>query len=431
MRVLLSLVFTVSALLSINGMGRFAVAQTGGCCLDGGVCISVSPATCASASPPGAYQGDSIACPGLCAQQGACCFPDGSCEEVHYGPCDVGAGSFQGNGTACTASLCPVPAPVPTQINHQGVVSVNGRRFNGEGDFYFAIVDPATGNSVWTSDGTNIGTANRPNRPARIDCVQGLYSVQLGDTLIPYMKPIPVSVFSSPNRTLRIWFEDGINGVFQLTPDHALTSVPYTMRAPNATKTSIFTASGTWNKPIGLKYIEIEVVGGGCGGQGAASGGAGAAVNGGGSGGYARKTINANNLNETEVVTVGSGGAGGGSGGTPTNGTPGNPTSFGKHVSCSGGSPTLGGNAVGGDINIPGQAGTGGISVDAQNIGLSGTGGSNPLGIGGAGQLGPGATVGNSGTGYGAGGGGSIGGSAGPGFGGAGASGVVIVKEYF
>ena len=45
---------------------------------------------------------------------------------------------------------CAASAGVPTQINHQGVVSVNGQRFNGSGSFYFAIVDPSTSNRLST-----------------------------------------------------------------------------------------------------------------------------------------------------------------------------------------------------------------------------------------------------------------------------------------
>jgi len=117
--------------------------------------------------------------------------------------------TFQGDSTVCSPNPCPPPAPVPTQINHQGVVSVNGQRFNGNGRFYFAIIDPGSGNSVWTNDATNIGTANRPNQPVTIACANGLYSVGLGDLSLLNMKPIPVNVFASENRTLRIWFDDG------------------------------------------------------------------------------------------------------------------------------------------------------------------------------------------------------------------------------
>lgn len=211
-------------------------AQMDACCLDGGFCVSLTQAACESA--PGAFQGSGSTCPGLCAQQGACCFADGSCEERYFGPCDASEGTFQGDGTTCSPNSCPPPAPVPTQINHQGVVSVNGQRFTGNGNFYFAIIDPANGNSVWTNDATNIGTPNRPNRAIVLPCATGLYNVRLGDLSLPNMKVIPVSVFSSENRSLRIWFDDGPNGIHQLSPDHPLTSAPYAFRAAQTSNTS-------------------------------------------------------------------------------------------------------------------------------------------------------------------------------------------------
>lgn len=127
--------------------------------------------------------------------------------------------------------VCAAAASVPTQINHQGVVSVNGQRFTGNGIFYLAIVDPSTGNSLWTNDGTNLGTPNRPDQPVTLSCVNGLYTVRLGDTTLANMTPVTVDVFSTENRALRIWFDDGTNGVSQLMPDHRLTSSAYADRA--------------------------------------------------------------------------------------------------------------------------------------------------------------------------------------------------------
>ena len=51
---------------------------------------------------------------------------------------------------------------IPLQVNHQGRVTVNDFPFNGNGDFRFALVDPDTGNNVWTNDGTNIGSSTMP-----------------------------------------------------------------------------------------------------------------------------------------------------------------------------------------------------------------------------------------------------------------------------
>lgn len=48
----------------------------------------------------------------------------------------------------------PAFADVPGQINHQGVVKVNGVPFDGTGLFRFAIVDPDAPKNLWSNDGS-------------------------------------------------------------------------------------------------------------------------------------------------------------------------------------------------------------------------------------------------------------------------------------
>ena len=137
--------------------------------------------------------------------------------------------------------LFPAAAPVvsalgagsvPLQINHQGVVVVSGVRFNGTGEFRFALVDPDTGNNVWTNNGSSVGTSTMPDDSVPVSVVNGIYSISLGgDPGLPTMVAIPASVFDDGNLVLRIWFDDGTNGVEQLNPDHVLGSVPYAYRA--------------------------------------------------------------------------------------------------------------------------------------------------------------------------------------------------------
>ena len=172
-----------------------------------------------------------------------------------------------------------------------------------------------------------------------------------------------------------------------------------------------FTSSGTWTKNDGLKYVIIEGVGGGrTGGTGSNQGNGGG---GGGAGGYFRKLILASALGATETITVGAMGAA---------------TSFGSHATGNGagalhsndfGGP--GGTATGGDINMTGSPG---LSFVGQEKG--GNGGASYFGGGGKGasfnsvNLTGGVT--NSGSG---------GGGGGDSLGGAGASGIVIVTEYY
>jgi hypothetical protein len=131
-------------------------------------------------------------------------------------------------------------ADVPQQINHQGVVSVNGTPFNGTGSFKFAIYDRGTGVNLWCNDDND--PANTPvdctgavgadpDTPVSIAVSNGVYTVRLGDTGLANMTPLPSSVFNNSNTALRIWFDDGVNGSQQLTPDHVLTPSPYAHQA--------------------------------------------------------------------------------------------------------------------------------------------------------------------------------------------------------
>jgi hypothetical protein len=134
---------------------------------------------------------------------------------------------------------------IPPEVNHQGVVTVNGHRFNGLGDFRFALVDSDTGKNLWTNDGTNLDGTGMPADAVPIAVDRGTYSVRLGNVDLPHMTAIPTAVFSQENVVLRIWFSDGTYGVQQLTPDYVLTSVPYAYVAANATEASHAVAADT------------------------------------------------------------------------------------------------------------------------------------------------------------------------------------------
>lgn len=200
----------------------------------------------------------------------------------------------------------------------------------------------------------------------------------------------------------------------------------------------------TWNKPAAFtadSFITIEVSGGGGSGGSISATGAGqaACASSAGAGGYAYKKIMANDLGATETVTIGAGAAAPAAGNN--SGSPGGTSSFGAHVSCTGGSGGSGsaassvytgggggsgGVATGGDINIRGGRGGGRRTTGGLPFPFSG-GGSNPLGSSNFSST----TAGADGIIF---GGGGCGAAAGENMsaraGGAGADGVVIIREY-
>ena len=122
----------------------------------------------------------------------------------------------------------------------------------------------------------------------------------------------------------------------------------------NISGMQVFTSSGTWNKPTNVKYIKVQV----CGGGGGASGHGEC----GGAGGYSEKIINVQSISSVSVTVAGEVNGtyyrGGGSNG--------NGSSFGSYCSASGGyganrnnqhSGGLGGVGSGGDLNIYGGGG--------------------------------------------------------------------------
>ncbi len=128
----------------------------------------------------------------------------------------------------CASGL--LRAEIPAQISHQGVVAVDGQRFTGTGNFYFALIAPGVnGVNLWTNDGSEIGTTNRPIAPLGLGVVNGVYSVALGQSP---MAALPSTVFENDDVLLRIWFDDQLgHGVFQLSPDQRLASAPFVYRA--------------------------------------------------------------------------------------------------------------------------------------------------------------------------------------------------------
>lgn len=169
----------------------------------------------------------------------------------------------------------------------------------------------------------------------------------------------------------------------------------------------VYTASTSWSKPAGLKYIVVELCGGGAAGTTAVSGAG---------GGYAKELIPASSLNSSELVVVAS-----------VSGT-----SYFKSfdtIRASGGSGITPGTGTGGDFNTTGQGG-GGMDTAGTDDSTGAHGGSSRCGGGGQGGTGVGPGAGAAGVFGGGGGSSGYNNGVGPG-GGAGSKGIIIIEEHY
>jgi N-acetylneuraminic acid mutarotase len=131
-----------------------------------------------------------------------------------------------------------VRAQVPQLINFQGRVAVAGMNFDGTGQFKFALVNGAGTTTFWSNDGTS-SAGSEPTTAVSLAVTKGLYSVLLGDASLTNMSAIPSGVFNNSDVRLRVWFNDGVNGSQQLSPDQRLAAVAYAVMAGNVPDGSI------------------------------------------------------------------------------------------------------------------------------------------------------------------------------------------------
>ena len=110
-------------------------------------------------------------------------------------------------------------------LPHMGRVISNGKPFEGEGSFGFALINDVN-QTVWNHE----GSADIPNQALKIPVQNGFYQIGLGDQGITGMSPLdPYLLLQWPNLKLRIWFDDGINGIHQLGQDQPLDKAPYSI----------------------------------------------------------------------------------------------------------------------------------------------------------------------------------------------------------
>ena len=139
-------------------------------------------------------------------------------------------------------------AQVPGILNYQGRVVVNGTNFNGTGQFKFALVDGGTNlaqQTFWSNGASAVSLA----------VTKGLYALLLGDTTMANMtSAIPVSTFTNADVRLRVWFNDGVSGSQQLTPDQRLAAVGYALMA-GSVATGAITSAQLANGAVGSAQL--------------------------------------------------------------------------------------------------------------------------------------------------------------------------------
>lgn len=148
----------------------------------------------------------------------------------------------------------PLHAVWDQGMNFQGRVLSNDLAFNGVGKFKFAIVhenDEGVISSIWSQDGSSVD-GDAPNTSLNIPVTQGHYHLRLGDAQV--MTSFPDDLFDYSNLHLRIWFDDGVNGESQLTPDLPITPVLFANRSKVAE-----TVSSLPDEMVELKHLNAAL----------------------------------------------------------------------------------------------------------------------------------------------------------------------------
>lgn len=110
------------------------------------------------------------------------------------------------------------------EFGYDGRVRSGGVAFNGTGQFKFAIINDTGTHCYWSNDGATL-TDDEPTSSVRIGVANGFFSTIIGDAKVENMAPLDASIFNMDERVcLRVWFNDGVNGFQQLTPDRPIAN---------------------------------------------------------------------------------------------------------------------------------------------------------------------------------------------------------------
>ena len=116
---------------------------------------------------------------------------------------------------------------VPLLLNFQGRVTVDGKVFNGAGQFKFALINSGGSQTYWSNDGTS-QAGSEPTAAVTVTVAGGNYALHLGNSDLGNMSTLPADVFANDPVYIRDWFSEGANGFEQR--DSTSKSHPWHLR---------------------------------------------------------------------------------------------------------------------------------------------------------------------------------------------------------
>jgi N-acetylneuraminic acid mutarotase len=127
--------------------------------------------------------------------------------------------------------LKPLCSAVPLLMTYHGHVLADGRPFEGDGQFKFAVVNQG-GTTLWRNDGES--TNGEPAKSIEIKVVHGVFAVMLGDVSVTNMAALKPGLFDQEQIFIRTWFGEDNGSFVQLKPDSQVTSVGFAINALKA-----------------------------------------------------------------------------------------------------------------------------------------------------------------------------------------------------
>jgi protein-disulfide isomerase len=125
-------------------------------------------------------------------------------------------------------------AQATSVLNYRGHIEVDGKPFDGQGTFTFAILD-ANGIILWSSgEFPFVGKTNVPVTALRVPVTRGDYTVRLGDTAVGAPALDPTLLRRAIDPRLRVWFNDGSHGWSIVTSGVPLASTLTSTASPAA-----------------------------------------------------------------------------------------------------------------------------------------------------------------------------------------------------